>query len=164
MDQLVLQHTETEPDAYAMLPVSNFTADSGATGEFLFGAMNLSHVLWLEPAHVPTGPLPFRAPGGATVDSFSPDEYTSIENLGEGAYRVRQPLPVKITRIGAGNFEASFREANIAISGTDSDDAFQALVAEILDTLDTLVAEPKLIPRAARQLQILREYIAQDEA
>ena len=158
------QHTETKPGAWAMLPVSNFTADSSATEAFRFGAMKLSSVPWLEPAHVPTGPLPSRAPGGATVNAFSPDEYIWIENLGEGAYRVRQSLPVKITRIGAGNFEASFREANIAISGTDSDDAYQALVAEILDTLDTLVEEPNLIPRAARQLQILREYIAQDEA
>ena len=72
-----------------------------------------------------------------------------------------QAFCVQITRIGAGNFEASFREAKIAISGTDRDDAYQALVAEILDTLDILAEERNLIPRATEQLEILRKYIVQ---
>jgi hypothetical protein len=114
---------------------------------------------------VKTGSLPIRPLGSATADdTLLPDEYVRIDDLGEGVYRVHQPFSIKITRIGVGNFEASFREANIAISGIDRDDACQALVAEILDTLDTLVEEPNLIPPAAKQLQILREYIAQDES
>ncbi len=114
---------------------------------------------------VKTGSLPVRPLGSATADdTLLPDEHVWIDDLGEGVYRVHQPFSIKITRIGVGNFEASFREANIAISGIDRDDAYQALVAEILDTLDTLVEEPNLIPRAAKQLHILREYIAQDEA
>lgn len=126
--------------------------------------MNLSHVRWVEPVHVPTGPLPPWPPANATVDDLSSDECVWIDDLGEGVYRVRRPFAIKITRIGAGNFEALFREANIAISGIDRDDAYQAVLAEILDTFDTLVEEPNLIPRAAKQLQILREYIVQDEA
>ena len=98
------------------------------------------------------------------VNAFPLDEHIWVKNLGEEAYRIRQPLPIRIKRTGAANFEASFRKANIAISGTDRDNAFRAIVAEILDTFDTLVEEPNLIPRAAKQLQVLREYIAQDEA
>ncbi len=72
-----------------------------------------------------------------------------------------RPFCVQITRIGVANFEASFREANVAISGTDRDDAYQALVAEILDTFDILAEEGDLIPRAVEQLEILRKYIVQ---
>lgn len=114
---------------------------------------------------VKTGSPPIRPLGSATADdTLSPDEHVWIDDLGEGVYRVHQPFSIKITRIGVGNFDASFREANIAISGIDLDDACQALVAEILDTLDTLVEEPNLIPPASKQRQIFREYIAQDES
>ena len=41
-------------------------------------------------------------------------ERVSIEDLGEAGYRVLQPVPVEITRVATGDFEASFREANIA--------------------------------------------------
>ena len=55
-ERLQLQHSETTLGTYALLPFSNFTADSGAPGEFRFRAMNLSHM--------PTGPLLFPTPGG----------------------------------------------------------------------------------------------------
>ena len=142
----------------------NFTADQGTTKEFGFGGVTLSHARGLEPGHVPTGSPAPRPPASATTDILSPDEHVWIDDLGEGVYRVRQPFSIKITRIGAGNFEASFREANIAISGIDRDDAYQALVAEILDTLGTLEEEPNLIPSATKQLQVLREYIVQEKA
>ena len=86
-------------------------------------------------------------------------EYDWIDDLGEAGYRILRPIPLEIKRDGGGNFEASFREANIAMSGSDSHDAFQALVAEILDTFDLLLSEPSLGPDAAEQLQILRKYI-----
>lgn len=86
-------------------------------------------------------------------------EYDSIDDLGEAGYRILQPIPLEIRRVGIGDFEASFREANIAMSGSDSHDALQALVAEILDTFDLLLSEPSLGPDAAEQLQILRKYI-----
>ncbi|MDE0103671.1 MAG: hypothetical protein OXN89_14945 [Bryobacterales bacterium] len=108
--------------------------------------------------------MPTRPPETATSDIFSPGEEVWIDDLGEGTYRIRRPFTVKITRIGMGNFEASFREGNIAMSGTDRDDAFQSLVAEILDTLDILREEQDLIPSAARQLQVLRKYIVQNKA
>ena len=86
-------------------------------------------------------------------------EYDQIDDLGEADYRILQPIPLEIKRVGIGDFEASFREANIAMSGRDSNDAFQALVAEILDTFDLLLREQSLGPDAAEQLRILHTYI-----
>jgi hypothetical protein len=81
-----------------------------------------------------------------------------IEYLEDG-YDVLQPIPYEIDEINAGDFLASFEEANIAIGGSDPGDAYQALLAEILDTFDALVAEPNLSANAAEQLRILRTYI-----
>lgn len=164
MSRLLLQHTRTESGAFVMLPVPRFTADQGAPGEFGFGGMNLSQVCWPKAVRNTTGAISAKPPKSATADIRPPDEYMWVDDLGEGRYRVRRPFSVRVTRIGIGNFEASFREGNIAISGTDRDDAYQALVAEILDTLDILTEEPNLIPSAVRQLQVLRKYIVQDEA
>ena len=86
-------------------------------------------------------------------------EYFSIDDLGEAGYRVLQTIPVEIRRVGIGDFEASFREANIAMSGRDQDDAYQALVAEILETFDVLFTEQNLGPDATEQRRILRTYI-----
>ena len=77
-------------------------------------------------------------------------------------YRVRQPFVVWIKRTGPGNFKAAFRDANIAISGADRDDAYQALVTEILDTFDVLTEESTLIPHAVEQLRVLRKYIVRE--
>jgi len=52
----------------------------------------------------------------------------------------------------------------IALCGIDRHDAYQALMAEILDTLDALTEEHSLIPKAAEQLKTLCEYIAKEEA
>lgn len=67
---------------------------------------------------------------------------------------------MEIRRVDVGDYEARFREANIAIAGTDSHDALQALVSEILDTFDILLTEPALGPDAAEQRRILSAYIA----
>lgn len=72
-----------------------------------------------------------------------------------------KPVPVEITRVDVGDFEASFREANIAICGSDRDDAYQALLVEILETFDVLLEEQNLGPDAAEQRRILLTYIGQ---
>ena len=82
-----------------------------------------------------------------------------IMHLGEAGYVVLRPIPVEIKRIGPSDYQASFLEANIAISGSDSQDAYQALVADILDTFDMLTAEPNLSRTAVGQFQILCNYI-----
>ena len=90
---------------------------------------------------------------------FPKTEHVQIDSLGEAGYRILQPIPVEIRRVEPGDFLALFREANIAISGSDNNDAFQALVAEILDTFDVLIKERNLGPGAAEQLRILNTYI-----
>lgn len=95
----------------------------------------------------------------AAANYLLPIEHIQLGDLGEAGYRVRQPIPVEIKRADVGDYEAWFREANIAIAGTDSRDALQALVTEILDTYDVLLAEPALGPDAVEQLRILSTYI-----
>ena len=85
---------------------------------------------------------------------------TSIHDLGEAGYRILKPIPVEIKTVEVGDVEASFREANIAMSGADTNDALQALVADILDTFDVLISEHNLGPDAAEQRRLLRTYIA----
>jgi hypothetical protein len=85
--------------------------------------------------------------------------FCSIDELEQG-YEVLVPISVTIQRIDDRTFEASFDGANIAITGEDAQDAYQSLVAEILDTFDTLIAEPNLGRDAATQLEVLRRHIA----
>jgi len=85
-----------------------------------------------------------------------------IEDL-EVGYLVRQPIPYAIERIGEGDYLASFSEANIAIGGANPQDAYQALVAEILDTFDLLTAEQHLHADAAAQRQVLEMHIVKTQ-
>lgn len=98
-------------------------------------------------------------PDTAANESPPHTEHFRIRDLGEAGYGVRRSIPVVVTRIGIGDYEASFREANIAMSGSDPDDAYQSLVAEILDTFDVLGRERKLGPDAAEQRRTLQRYI-----
>ena len=82
-----------------------------------------------------------------------------IVDLNEDGYVVFQPIPIKIERTDDTSFLATFQEANIAMVGVDRQDAYQSLVAEILDTFDVLTGEGHLGPDAAAQLQVLRTYI-----
>lgn len=103
--------------------------------------------------------LPLRFRNTAADEALPRAEHVWIEDLGEAGYDVLQPIPVEIKRVGLGDFEASFRAANIAISGSDQNDAYQSLVAEILDTFDVLLSEQNLGPDASVQLRILSTYI-----
>ena len=85
--------------------------------------------------------------------------YDTITDLGDAGYQAIKTIIVEIRKIGPGDYEAAFKNANIAICGISSRDAYQALVATILDTFDVLTAEPRLSPRSARQLRVLRTYI-----
>lgn len=83
-----------------------------------------------------------------------------IDNLDEPGYRLLQSIPVEIRMVEYGCFLASFSDANIAISGQDSDDAFQTLKVEIIETFEVLIEEPNLGPDAKEQLHTLDKYIA----
>ena len=99
----------------------------------------------------------------ATASDYMSDvDSRPIVDLHEDGYVVLRPIPIKIERVNEGGFLATFSEANIAIGGLDYQDAYQSLVAEILDTFDTLTEEEeRLSPDAAAQLQVLRTYIGQ---
>lgn len=164
MSQLI----ETQSNSCVTLPVLSVTTDRDISGPLISGSMSMPRNLRIETKRPSSEPLlvPWLVPWSweSTANLFPLREYEWVYTLREGGYRVRQPFCVQITEIGVGNFEATFPEAHIAICGIDRHDAYQALVAEILDTLDTLTEERSLIPKAAEQLQTLREYIAKEEA
>ena len=105
-------------------------------------------------------PLPDVVAQVPSDDEPSPHiERVCIDDLGEAGYRILQPIPVEIRRVEIGDFQAWFREANIAMPGSDGNDALQALVAEILETFDVLLSERHLGPDAVEQRRILGTYI-----
>jgi hypothetical protein len=76
-------------------------------------------------------------------------------------YTIQRPIPVKYQEASDTDIEASFEEANIAISGNSRQDAYQALIEEILTAFDDWSAdESALGPGPRRQLAVLRGYIA----
>lgn len=87
------------------------------------------------------------------------NETGTIERFDEDGYRIRRAIPYEIEQLQPNDFVARFAEANISIGGVDAQDAYQSLVAEILDTLDTLIVEDQLSPAAADQLRILQTYL-----
>ena len=95
----------------------------------------------------------------ATDRDEYPVAYDTITDLGEAGYKVLKTIIVEIREIGPGDYEAAFKEGNIAICGISSRDAYQALVVTILDTFDVLTAEPRLSPQSAEQIRVLRTYI-----
>jgi hypothetical protein len=79
-------------------------------------------------------------------------------------YKVIKPIPVKIVREHETDFTATFEAGNISIGGETFQDAFQSLVLEILDTLDTLLdCNASLGRDAALQLRTLSGYIGKTD-
>ena len=71
------------------------------------------------------------------------------------------PIPVTITKTGYRDFQASFIEANMAMSGTDPADAYESLIAFVLDMAEDLVKEEGNLGLGPReQLRVLRKYMA----
>lgn len=68
-----------------------------------------------------------------------------------------------IQQFGSNDFVASFHLADISMTDSTRDYAYEALVTEIFDTLDVLLEEPRLCPDAAEQLQTLLDYILKEE-
>lgn len=160
MSETFLRPTEPTTDWLNAIPFIGSTSSRAYTGLVEFSSVTPSGEFEFD-AEQPTADhsLLWKIQEVAADQAPQRIEYDWIDDLGEAGYRILQPIPLEIKRVGIGDFEASFREANIAMSGSDSHDAFQALVAEILDTFDLLLSEPSLGPDAAEQLQILRTYI-----
>ena len=143
-----LQHGHVTPSDWDWRIDFHFDKPSRAPGEIQIG---LDHELTQQGS--------IYLSGSTSTDIFPQTEHFQIESLGEAGYRILKPISVEIRRVGPGDFLASFREGNISISGSDSQDSYQALVAEILDTFDVLTGERKLGPDASEQLRILNTYI-----
>ena len=164
-----LLHTESTTDSLEAIPVFGSTANQASEQAIILGQQADQLLLWSCLSVAADQALPRTEHfliddlagfiGAAANQALPHTEHFSIDDLGEAGYRVLQTIPVEIRRVGIGDFEASFREANIAISGSDQDDAYQALVAEILETFDVLLTEQNLGPDATEQRQILRTYI-----
>lgn len=85
---------------------------------------------------------------------------TFIDSLPGEPYTLRRPIPVKIETVGDEDYLASFDEANIAISGETYQEAFQNLVAEVLNSFENFIREEtNLGPEPSRQLKILKRYL-----
>lgn len=85
---------------------------------------------------------------------------TFINSLPGEPYALLEPIPVKIETVGDGDYIASFDEANIAISGETYQEAFQNLIAEILNSFENFIREEgNLGPEPSRQLRILKRYL-----
>lgn len=88
----------------------------------------------------------------------------SITSFPGEAYIVREPIPVMIERLGESDFLARFVQANLAMSGETEQEAFQNLVAEILDAFDALSQErTNLGPEPVRQLDVLDKYLVRQQ-
>ena len=162
MSLVLLRRTDPTTDSLHTGPLFHPTSNDVDVGWLGFDRVTPSgeFVFEFEADKSTADRLPLWLPRGTAADQAQPrTEHVRIDDLGEAGYRVLQPIPVEIKRVGIGDFEASFREANIAMSGSDHDDAFQALVAEILDTFDVLLSEQNLGPDAAEQRRILYTYI-----
>ena len=161
MSETLLRPTKQTTDRSDAVTLVGFTSDRAYARLFEFGLVESSGEFELDAEQSTADHLLLRLfPFPSEAQALPCIEHTRIDNLGEAGYCILQPIPVEIRRVGIGDFEASFREANIAMPGSDSNDALLALVAEILETFDVLLRERNLVPDAVVQRQILRTYIA----
>ncbi len=93
------------------------------------------------------------------LDSQDGEKAQIIGDFPAEPYRVLKPIPVTIEWTGSA-FLASFDEASIAMTGHTRSEALGNLAADILDTYEDYSAETQLGPQPARQLSILKAYIA----
>jgi hypothetical protein len=76
-------------------------------------------------------------------------------------YRVLRPIPVTYEEMSDTDIQTSFEAANMAISGNSRQDAYQALIEEILTAFDDWSAEESALgPGPRKQLAVLRSYLA----
>jgi predicted RNase H-like HicB family nuclease len=84
-----------------------------------------------------------------------------ITSFAPEAFVLRKNMPVCIEQT-EDSFVATFLDANVSTSGETKEEACSNLRSLILDTLESLEAEPEaeLGPEPIRQLSVLREFIA----
>jgi len=88
------------------------------------------------------------------------DDISYINSLHDDRYELIQSIPVKIERDPEVGWAAWFEEAQIAMPGTDPNDAKQALADSIVDTFEDLSLEvDDLGPHPLNQLRVLRYFL-----
>ncbi len=75
-------------------------------------------------------------------------------------YIVNRPIRISYEEISDSEVQARFAEVNFAVSGTSRQDAFQALIEEILAAFDDWNANESILgPGPRQQLVVLRKYL-----
>ena len=96
----------------------------------------------------------------ARFHKTSPSPAEDIIEGGVEGYFVQQPIRITYDEISDSEVVASFAEANFSVSGTSRQDAFQALVEEVLAAFDDWSAdESRLGPGPIQQLAVLKKYL-----
>lgn len=110
--------------------------------------------------NVTLDPDEHRAFIGSVLRSRNNVLLTYIKNLPGEPYIVRKPIPVKIEQTDEDDHTASFEEANLAISGSTEQEAFQNLILEILNAFEDFCGEEQALGlEPSRQLVIFRQYL-----
>ena len=89
------------------------------------------------------------------------DEIDTIPASYEDRYWLRRPIPVEFEDVAADAVIAHFHKADLAVTGSDRQDAKASLAFWILDMFDDLAAaNPQELGRTpALQFRVLNEYI-----
>ena len=92
------------------------------------------------------------------------DEVTYINAIPEqydARYDLLQPIPVDFEEVAPDAVIAHFREADLAVTGLDRQDAQDSLVSWILDIFDDLAeAEPQVLGvTPTMQIRVLRQHL-----
>ena len=86
------------------------------------------------------------------------EEFISV--LPNDVYELIEPIPVTFEKIDEDEWVARFESANIGISGSDPEDAMEALAHDIVDAMGYFTKEESnLIPTLKDNLKVLRSYI-----
>ena len=72
-------------------------------------------------------------------------------------YQLLKPVPVEIEQFGGRSYVATFKEANISMTGTDPQNAKDELADTIIDFFETFRDDPKF----KDDLNIVRSYISE---
>lgn len=96
----------------------------------------------------------------ALIESRTSSCEMEIRTFAPALHQVKKPIPI-VVRPHDGIFMASFMDANVNASGETEQEAFEAVKLLILDMLEQLERQPKLGPRLAVRLAVLREFVGE---
>ncbi len=105
-----------------------------------------------------TGSLPLMETSTSYQGEHCISSPLCIDTLPDPAYMLLRPIPICVSRDEDGEWVASFKEANVSMSGSDPDEAKDLLAEDIVNAFALFLAEEKrLSPRLTQDLAILRQ-------